>query len=76
MEGGSTALVALFKDDKVIIGNVGDSRAVLGSSGFAKRITSDHRPSFHSEKLRIEGLGGTVTSQMTKEGDLAFLIVI
>jgi PPM family protein phosphatase len=39
---GSTATVAAFNKNEVIIGHVGDSRAYLFSKGVLKQITKDH----------------------------------
>ncbi|MBT3320223.1 MAG: Stp1/IreP family PP2C-type Ser/Thr phosphatase [Clostridia bacterium] len=39
---GSTATLAVFKDSKVLIGQVGDSRAYLYSDGVLSQITKDH----------------------------------
>ncbi|KAL0585339.1 hypothetical protein ABG067_004871 [Albugo candida] len=46
---------------KILIGNVGDSRAVLAQSdGLARDITKDHKASDAFEKRRIEASGGFV----------------
>jgi serine/threonine protein phosphatase PrpC len=39
---GSTATLAVFKNSKVLIGQVGDSRAYLNSGGKLTQITKDH----------------------------------
>ena len=39
---GSTATLAVFKDSKVMIGQVGDSRAYLYRKGALSQITKDH----------------------------------
>ena len=39
---GSTATLAVFKDSKVLVGQVGDSRAYLFSDGVFTQITKDH----------------------------------
>jgi serine/threonine protein phosphatase PrpC len=58
--GGTTAVVAYFKDNQLFIANVGDSRAVMCLGGKATRVTTDHKPDLESEKTRIEKLGGWV----------------
>lgn len=64
MISGTTASVALVKDGKLYMANVGDSRAVLAkrtSSGYkAKRISVDHKPNLPEEKSRIESKNGEV----------------
>ncbi|XP_076925999.1 putative protein phosphatase 2C 47 [Bidens hawaiensis] len=45
---------------KMLIANAGDSRAVLGKRGRAIELSTDHKPSCTSEKLRMEKLGGVV----------------
>ena len=40
---GSTATVALVRRDKIIVANVGDSRAVLCRRGQAIDLTTEHR---------------------------------
>ena len=39
---GTTATLAVFDNDRVLIGHVGDSRAYLLSNGVLKQITKDH----------------------------------
>jgi serine/threonine protein phosphatase PrpC len=69
LPSGSTAVVSLIYDSsegkKVIVANVGDSRAVLvrkSSSGAyeAVRLSYDHRATDRSEQERIYSVGATV----------------
>ncbi|CDW56014.1 protein phosphatase 2C [Trichuris trichiura] len=73
---GTTAVVVLIKDgvlycrkflvnlvgvDKLLFqGNVGDSRAVVSSDGFARPLTVDHKPINELEIKRIIAAGGWV----------------
>ncbi|XP_058772669.1 probable protein phosphatase 2C 47 [Vicia villosa] len=57
---GTTALIALVLGRVVLIGNAGDSRAVLGKRGRAVELSKDHKPNCTSERLRIEKLGGVI----------------
>lgn len=61
---GSTGVFVLFHNKKIVIANVGDSRAVflINKSGHlvAKQITVDHTPSVPTEKKRILAQGGSV----------------
>ncbi|KAG5515962.1 hypothetical protein RHGRI_036856 [Rhododendron griersonianum] len=60
--GGSTAVTAILVDgEKLIVANVGDTRAILCRNGEAKQITVDHEPL--KEKQQVESRGGFV-SQM------------
>ncbi|KAI3926178.1 hypothetical protein MKW98_028314 [Papaver atlanticum] len=57
--GGSTAVTAILIDrKKLVVANVGDSRAVICNDGVAKQITVDHEPL--KEKDEIESRGGRV----------------
>ncbi|KAJ4747161.1 hypothetical protein LUZ62_051851 [Rhynchospora pubera] len=57
---GSTAVVGLVTDDRVLIANCGDSRAVLGRGGRAYAVSCDHKPDRPDELARIEAAGGRV----------------
>ncbi|PON34841.1 Protein phosphatase [Parasponia andersonii] len=60
-KGGSTAVTAILKDgQKLIVGNVGDSRAVICKNGAALQLSVDHEPS--KEKRMIERRGGFVSN--------------
>ncbi|GMY10152.1 probable protein phosphatase 2C 58 [Fagus crenata] len=59
--GGSTAVTGiLINGEKLVLANVGDSRAVLCKNGVAKQLSVDHEPS--KEKRMIESRGGFVTN--------------
>ena len=40
---GSTATVLLARRDKLVVANVGDSRAILSRNGQAIHLSSEHR---------------------------------
>ncbi len=40
---GSTATIVLARNDKVVVANVGDSRAVLSRSGQYQNLSTEHR---------------------------------
>ncbi|KAB2087733.1 hypothetical protein E1A91_A04G131600v1 [Gossypium mustelinum] len=59
--GGSTAVTAiLINSQKLVVGNVGDSRAVMCKNGVAEQLSVDHEPS--TEKRLIESRGGFVSN--------------
>ncbi|KAJ7981499.1 Protein phosphatase 2C family protein [Quillaja saponaria] len=59
--GGSTAVTAiLINGQKLVVANVGDSRAVICENGKARQLSVDHEPS--KEKRLIEGRGGFVSN--------------
>lgn len=64
---GSTALVAMLHGNpklgtalRLVVSNVGDSRAVLCRAGQAVAVSDDHKPDRLDEKKRIERAGGLV----------------
>lgn len=57
---GSTAITAFVRGRRLVVGNVGDSRAVLCSEGRALPMSSDHKPNKPEERRRIQALGGRV----------------
>lgn len=59
--GGSTAVTAiLINVEKLVVANVGDSRAVMSKKGVAYQLSVDHEPS--KEKEKIESKGGFVSN--------------
>lgn len=59
--GGSTAVTAmLINGQKLVVANVGDSRAVISKNGAALQLSVDHEPS--KEKPMIERRGGFVSN--------------
>lgn len=60
-KGGSTAVTAiLINGQKLVVANVGDSRAVICKRGVAKQLSIDHEPD--RERKVIEGRGGFVSN--------------
>ncbi|CAI9089352.1 OLC1v1023915C1 [Oldenlandia corymbosa var. corymbosa] len=59
-KGGSTAVTAiLINGEKLVVANVGDSRAIMSKKGVAEQLSVDHEPSM--EKEIIESKGGFVS---------------
>jgi protein phosphatase PTC2/3 len=62
---GTTACVALLRQNQLVLANVGDSRAVLGrkmeNSWEAINLTQDQNPDLPDERQRIEEMGGFVS---------------
>ncbi|ONK78879.1 uncharacterized protein A4U43_C01F510 [Asparagus officinalis] len=59
-DAGSTASTAIIVGDKLIVANVGDSRAVISRGGKAIAVSRDHKPDQTDERQRIEDAGGFV----------------
>lgn len=60
-KGGSTAVTAiLINGQKLVVANVGDSRAIISKNGVAKQLSVDHEPS--KERNMIESRGGFVSN--------------
>ncbi|XP_029028400.1 protein phosphatase 1K, mitochondrial [Betta splendens] len=61
LTAGTTATVAMLRDGvELVVGSVGDSRAMLSRKGRAKRLSKDHTPDRKDERQRIRSLGGFV----------------
>lgn len=70
--GGSTAVTAiLINREKLVVANVGDSRAILCRNGKTKQLTVDHDP--EKEKQQVESRRGFVSK---KPGEQIFLEII
>ena len=61
VSGGTTAITAFIKGDRMYVANAGDARAVLNRDGRALRLSHDHKADDEEEKRRIEIGGGKVT---------------
>jgi protein phosphatase 1L len=59
-DDGCTAVAAVLLEDRLIVANVGDSRAVLSRGGKAYPMSEDHKPNRADERQRIEEAGGVV----------------
>ncbi|KAJ0233964.1 protein phosphatase 2C 69 [Hirschfeldia incana] len=59
-DAGSTASTAIIIGDRLIVANVGDSRAVISRGGNAIAVSRDHKPDQSDERERIENAGGFV----------------
>ncbi|KAL3735910.1 hypothetical protein ACJRO7_024952 [Eucalyptus globulus] len=57
---GSTAVVVVLSDCQIIVGNCGDSRAVLCRGNETIPLTVDHKPNREDELKRITNAGGKV----------------
>ncbi|CAM9874600.1 unnamed protein product, partial [Discosporangium mesarthrocarpum] len=57
---GSTAITVFLRGRQLVVGNVGDSRAVLCSGRKAVPLSCDHKPNKPEERRRIQALGGRV----------------
>ncbi|KAK3609154.1 hypothetical protein CHS0354_002133 [Potamilus streckersoni] len=68
---GTTATICLLRNSiELVVGNVGDSRAVLSREGQAIRLSHDHEAQDTNEATRIKKYGGTVV-----ENSLGTLLV-
>jgi len=68
VQGGTTAIVALFIKNTIYIANAGDSRAVISKNGQAIRCSVDHKPDLPEEEARIQKSGGIVTKMTNRQG--------
>ena len=67
---GTTAVVAIIIDSMVVVGNVGDSRAVLCRGGRAIPLSSDHNCQRSDEVQRVQATGGQViASEVVVNGE-------
>ncbi|KAK9825401.1 hypothetical protein WJX81_000526 [Elliptochloris bilobata] len=62
---GATATVALVRRDKIVVANVGDSRAVVSRRGQAVDLSTEHRvwgagETVDAETARVQAAGGWV----------------
>ncbi|CAM0953000.1 unnamed protein product [Alopecurus aequalis] len=59
---GSTACVAILRNDQLVVANAGDSRCVISRKGQAHDLSRDHKPALATERERIYNAGGFVVA--------------
>eukprot|EP00195_Chlamydomonas_chlamydogama_P007383 CAMPEP_0202904626 /NCGR_PEP_ID=MMETSP1392-20130828/30372_1 /ASSEMBLY_ACC=CAM_ASM_000868 /TAXON_ID=225041 /ORGANISM="Chlamydomonas chlamydogama, Strain SAG 11-48b" /LENGTH=469 /DNA_ID=CAMNT_0049592355 /DNA_START=121 /DNA_END=1530 /DNA_ORIENTATION=+ len=60
-QGGSTAVIVLVNEDRILCANCGDSRAVLArTDGSCVALSNDHKPEREDEEERIMQAGGRI----------------
>ncbi|XP_031269914.1 probable protein phosphatase 2C 60 isoform X1 [Pistacia vera] len=57
---GSTACVAIIRNQQLVVANAGDSRCVLSRKGQAYNLSKDHKPDLEVERDRILKAGGFI----------------
>ncbi|KAF7083906.1 hypothetical protein CFC21_087638 [Triticum aestivum] len=57
---GSTACVALIRNNQLVVANAGDSRCVISRAGQAYNLSRDHKPELVAERERILKAGGFI----------------
>ncbi|VAI44474.1 unnamed protein product [Triticum turgidum subsp. durum] len=57
---GSTACVALVRNNQLVVANAGDSRCVISRAGQAYNLSRDHKPELVAERERILKAGGFI----------------
>jgi len=65
---GSTAIVVVMTGNRLQVVNVGDCRVVICQNGLAVALSTDHKPDWINERMRIEKVGGKVW--LDKEDDV------
>jgi len=61
-DSGSTALVAIIRNNKIFVANAGDTRAVIFRTKGEERLTVDHRVNNPKELKRLKALDATIKS--------------
>ncbi|XP_024316136.1 probable protein phosphatase 2C 11 isoform X3 [Brachypodium distachyon] len=57
---GSTACVALVRNNQLVVANAGDSRCVISRGGQAYNLSRDHKPELVAERERVLKAGGFI----------------
>ncbi|KAL0415438.1 UNVERIFIED_CONTAM: putative protein phosphatase 2C 60 [Sesamum latifolium] len=57
---GTTACVAIIRNNQLLVANAGDSRCVICRKGKAHDLSKDHKPELAAEKKRILEAGGYI----------------
>ena len=66
---GTTSIIVIYIEDKIICYNIGDSRAVYINQDYkCIQVSKDHKPELLNEKTRIEDNGGIVKKDYLNTG--------
>jgi serine/threonine protein phosphatase PrpC len=66
---GTTSIIIIYIENKIICYNIGDSRAVYINKDYkCIQISKDHKPEMPNEKTRIEENGGIVKKDYLNSG--------
>ena len=65
---GTTLCVAVVRGDRLMIVNIGDSRAVMGNANETRPLSRDHKANLSDETARIEKSGGRVVIKTYEDG--------
>lgn len=65
---GCTCCICCLTEQKIVVANAGDSRAVLCRGGVAMPLSEDHKPNQAREQDRIKAAGGYVETQNSPAG--------
>jgi protein phosphatase 1G len=68
--GATASCVLVVGSNKLVVGNVGDSRTVLCRAGRAIDLSIDHKPNDPRELARIEASGSHVSQEGRVDGNL------
>jgi len=66
MDAASAACTCLVVGDRLLVANIGDSRAVICRGGKAVALSADHTPNRPDERFRIEDAGGVVVEGFSR----------
>jgi protein phosphatase 1L len=66
MDATSTACTCLVVGDRLLVANIGDSRAVVCRGGEAVALSIDQTPNRTDERKRIEDAGGVVVEGLSR----------
>lgn len=69
-DSGCTAVVAVVRQNQLLVANAGDSRCVICRNGKALDMSIDHKPEDDIERERIRNAGGEVTTDGRVNGGL------
>ena len=61
---GTTVVIAVIRDNRLIVANVGDSECVISSKGKAYALTEIHNPSKNDDEItRVKKAGGKIVQK-------------